>query len=389
MEMMGTTTRVLLVEDDAVFARLVSLKLAECFEVCHVRSGAECLERLAEVDPAVVLMDVLMDGMDGFECCRRIKQSDTHGHVPVVFLSASDSLANRMAGYEAGGSDYLVKPAVLPELQRKLDSITAQSERINSLQAHARQSFDTAMQAMSTAAEVGLIMHALRDSLQVASHPELARLLLATLDRFGLDASVQLRAAERTYNLTVHGPCSPIEASILDKLAGHDRIVDLSNRTAVNYDMVTVMVKNMPLADPERYGRIKDNLAMLAEGIDTRARALDMELAAKEQNTRTLRLVESLGDSLVAIEQGMKAYRRDTIQIMEDLTGNVKAAFQRFGLTEAQVQHIRSFADDALESLQALEEQGGELDGKVEEALEVLYRILCQDATDLSGDTFF
>jgi two-component system cell cycle response regulator len=105
------TARVLVVDDILSNVKLLEAKLtAEYFEVSTAFNGLECLARMEEGIPDIVLLDVMMPGMDGFEVCRRIKSNPRTAHVPVVMVTALDQPSDRVAGLEAGADDFLTKP---------------------------------------------------------------------------------------------------------------------------------------------------------------------------------------------------------------------------------------------------------------------------------------
>jgi two-component system cell cycle response regulator len=105
------TARVLVVDDILSNVKLLEAKLsAEYFDVVTAFNGLECLAKVAESAPDIVLLDVMMPGMDGFEVCRRIKSDPKTAHVPVVMVTALDQPADRVAGLEAGADDFLTKP---------------------------------------------------------------------------------------------------------------------------------------------------------------------------------------------------------------------------------------------------------------------------------------
>jgi two-component system cell cycle response regulator len=105
------TARVLVVDDILSNVKLLEAKLtAEYFEVVTAYNGLECLARMEECAPDIVLLDVMMPGMDGFEVCRRIKSNAKTAHVPVVMVTALDQPSDRVAGLEAGADDFLTKP---------------------------------------------------------------------------------------------------------------------------------------------------------------------------------------------------------------------------------------------------------------------------------------
>jgi len=105
------TARVLVVDDILSNVKLLEAKLtAEYFEVMTAFNGQECLSKMEENIPDIVLLDVMMPGMDGFEVCRRIKSNPKTAHVPVVMVTALDQPSDRVAGLDAGADDFLTKP---------------------------------------------------------------------------------------------------------------------------------------------------------------------------------------------------------------------------------------------------------------------------------------
>ena len=117
--MTGTTGKstILVVEDEIGIARMVQVLLeARGFATLVSHSGEEALHRLEEQSPDLILLDVMMPGMDGYEVCRRIKAEPRWRHVPVVMLTAKDTTRDMVHGLEIGADDYITKPFNTDEL---------------------------------------------------------------------------------------------------------------------------------------------------------------------------------------------------------------------------------------------------------------------------------
>lgn len=105
------TARVLIVDDVPANLKLLDAKLtAEYFDVFKALSGPEAIEAAKEQQPDIILLDVMMPGMDGFEVCRRLKGMPETEHIPVVMVTALDQPKDRVQGLEAGADDFLTKP---------------------------------------------------------------------------------------------------------------------------------------------------------------------------------------------------------------------------------------------------------------------------------------
>jgi two-component system sensor histidine kinase/response regulator len=104
-------SRILVVDDSAMARRQIQFFLKkDGYEVYEAKSGEEALWLVDEVDPELILMDVSMDGMDGLETCRRLKENPENSTLPVIFLSAKGEREEIVSGFKSGAIDYIVKP---------------------------------------------------------------------------------------------------------------------------------------------------------------------------------------------------------------------------------------------------------------------------------------
>jgi signal transduction histidine kinase len=101
---------------------LVTLMQMEGYKVRPVRSGAAALALLQEVRPDVILLDVNMPGMDGFEVCRRLKSDPLNCDIPVLFVSALSDTNDKVKAFEAGGTDYITKPFQMKEVRMRIET---------------------------------------------------------------------------------------------------------------------------------------------------------------------------------------------------------------------------------------------------------------------------
>src|SRR5215468_6148102 len=105
------TARILVVDDVPANVKLLEARLsAEYFDVVTTSNGAEALSICARGECDIVLLDVMMPDMDGFEVCRRLKANPATHHLPVVMVTALDQAADRVKGLQAGADDFLTKP---------------------------------------------------------------------------------------------------------------------------------------------------------------------------------------------------------------------------------------------------------------------------------------
>lgn len=125
--------QLLVVDDDASVLLAVSDTLrAEGYEVVTARRGAEAMVRVAEAVPDLIITDIRMPGMDGYALVRNLRSSPRTRLVPIIFLSAKDETADRIAGFRTGVDAYVTKPFETDELVAIVKSILARVQRTHS-----------------------------------------------------------------------------------------------------------------------------------------------------------------------------------------------------------------------------------------------------------------
>ena len=105
------SARVLVVDDNQANLKLLRVRLsAEYFEVVLASSGQQALDICARSQCDIVLLDVMMPGIDGFEVARRLKANPATHHIPIIMVTALDQTSDRVKGLEAGSDDLLTRP---------------------------------------------------------------------------------------------------------------------------------------------------------------------------------------------------------------------------------------------------------------------------------------
>ena len=116
--------KVIIVDDDRDTREMLTLALElEGFEVSQAANGLRLISAMHVDRPDVILLDVMMSWIDGFELCRAIKKNDDFADIPVVFISARKSIEDERAGMEAGAVDYFAKPLDVDRLIARIRGI--------------------------------------------------------------------------------------------------------------------------------------------------------------------------------------------------------------------------------------------------------------------------
>ncbi len=118
---MAEKQKILIVDDDSNIAELIALYLTkECYDTRIVGDGLEAVEQFAEYRPNLVLLDLMLPGLDGYDVCRQIRKSSD---VPIIMLSAKGEVFDKVLGLELGADDYIMKPFDSKELTARVKAV--------------------------------------------------------------------------------------------------------------------------------------------------------------------------------------------------------------------------------------------------------------------------
>lgn len=118
---MATKQKILIVDDDNNIAELISLYLTkECYDTKIVNDGEEALSAYASYNPNLILLDLMLPGIDGYQVCREIRAKD---NVPIIMLSAKGEIFDKVLGLELGADDYIMKPFDSKELVARVKAV--------------------------------------------------------------------------------------------------------------------------------------------------------------------------------------------------------------------------------------------------------------------------
>ena len=339
---------ILIVDDQTENIDVLSNILTDEYNVLAATSGEKALSIIkTKVIPEVVLLDVMMPEMDGYEVCRNIKDDPACADIAVIFVSALDSIEKIISAYEAGGSDYVTKPVKPDEIFQKVRLAIDNQKAHAALKNDHKQAMQTAMTAITNAGEQGIVIDFMRKSFTVKNITELSQQIINSNASYGLESSVQIRSNESVVNLCSEEPISPLEKEFLSKIKDAGRLREKGYYFVANFGDITMLIKNMPDDDDKR-GRLRDHLAILIEGAEARLGALQVESIIKN-------IVADSKNSLQEIKLIQKQNKEKALKIMDDILFDLRSSFLSYGLTEDQedmlIEVVMSGENKSLENL--------------------------------------
>ncbi|MGV6850687.1 MAG: response regulator [bacterium] len=307
---------ILSVDDDEINHEIMRELLEDEFDVDIALNGQECLELVQKEKPRLILLDVNMPVLNGYETCRILRDNADTKDIPILMVSALASQQEKLEGYEAGADDYISKPFNEDELLFKIHKRLDDYQEKNQLQERGKNASKAALSAMMQASDLGVVLECSRELYRCNSAKKMTKPLLKALNSFDLEGVVLVSVDDEAYSVSSSGEPTVMDLKFLDELKEQGRIYDFGQRMAVNYAHISLLIKNMPVEEDDRYGRLKDSLALLVEIVDAKAHTLEIENAEYEQSKTMARFIKESSESLQAFDRHLRFHRDKMLEAM-------------------------------------------------------------------------
>ena len=346
---------ILAIDDDKFIQKVIIKTLrSDSVSIRTANDGESGIEEAIRKTPDVILLDVEMPGINGYEVCERLRENKQTKEIPIVFLSSHSSLRERMQGYEVGADDYLVKPFEKDHLLARISVLLKYQTQRKELSKQYLVAQENAILAMTGASELAIAMRFLEKSLSYFNINDLTQGLLDSTDQFYIDCCVMVIVDGQALWYSSKGTVSPLEKELIEMSDKGARFLDFGAKTIVNYPSVCLLVKNMPLDDVDRYGRIKDILPILLSAVNTKINVLDTQAALSQQSEDLLKSVKMIRNSLFSLGSTIVKNRHDSSEIMTKMVERLNYDFLGMGLEEDQEEYLLTTIDTTIEK--AMEE---------------------------------
>lgn len=347
---------ILAVDDEPFNLEILEEILEDDYQLHCVASGPECLDVVVNLKPNVVLLDVSMPDMDGYEVCKRLKENPATSDITVMFVSARGSVEERIAGYNVGAEDYIVKPFGQSELKSKLDTLFKVIENKEMLQQQIDDATETAFNAMANSSEMGSIVQYVEQIGKIDSKEDLANALVNCLRGFGLKCSAEFRVKNERFQYASEGVCSPMVVELFELLQNKGRLYEFMPRVLVNYPRVSLLIMNLPQDDPEKLGRIRDNICFV---VGVTEHQLDSIITKGQLNEQKFKLrqaftmVRGKFEDLVGV---LNLSHEMNETIFRDLQEEFETKIPHMGLDDDQELYIYRKVDETIQKSVARED---------------------------------
>ena len=359
---MNEKVKIMVVDDFTFMHELYRDVLGDSFQIVAVEDGSDAIMSIPEEQPTLILLDVEMAGMNGYETCRLLKNSATTAAIPIIFVSSCDLPEERLKGYEVGGDDYVVKPFNPKELKAKITHLIALSTERKQLKEIASIANHTAMTAICE-------MHTLLESMQnfnsIIDAKTLAEAILTGISCYGLASSTKVATPSNTIYLSINGNATPLEIFAIDSLSDKNCIVAVENKLSIKYPHISILINNMPIGDPELCERLRDYISMLAGGAEMRAVGIIAENESRQRGLAIEQMSIQVTQTLNEIDAAQRLNRMRMSSAAGNLTHGIEKALLKIELTKDQEKSLTSIIEYGLEEIIGIQFNEADLQDKL------------------------
>jgi len=360
--------RVLIVDDSRGDIRIVNESLKELYTTLAATNGEKALElAVKDPKPEVILMDVEMPGMNGYETCQKIKANPETADIDVIFVSAHDTADEIVAGYDAGGTDYLTKPIEPKELLKKIKiAIEHRRQRLDITSAKSDVE-KIALTAMTSAGEQGVVFNFLRECHKANSLEQLASMIVSAVDQYNLKNAVQIRSTTGVIDKATDNCIIPLEQELLSRLKDHSPLIEKGHRAIFNYGEISLLIKSID-SDAEKWGRIRDNLSILLQDAHAKYQAINM----KDQVSA---VITSAHEALEHMTEYQKIHKEESQKIVDRMLVNLEESYSSLHLTGPQEEVLSGHIQAGVNESIAHHEKGSEFELDLKKIIASLTKI--------------
>ena len=363
------------VSADDAFVDRVRRHMAGKAECCAFGSAAACLNGVRRHAPDAVLIDLSLPDDGGFELHRSLKGDFDHADIYQLLLCPPAMLGRD--GLEP--DDLVTSPAPEALIEFKLDALLRLFEARAGVRTQMEYAQNVAFTSMSAMGELGVVMQFLSKSFACQNVQAVARLAVDALRQYELEGAVYLVWDGDHHVLTTdEAPLSAEQETMILQRRTLGRVLEIERNLVVNFDHVTVLITNLPVDDATRLGRIRDNVATLTEGVESRIQGLLLEHdnLLKQQGIRYA--VHEIRDSVIDLDARQMADLMQTGALVNAVIDEFETAFHHMGL---HVEHENVLIADLVELRQKI----GEIVGKPGEVHQKL-KIVVEALQTLAGE---
>jgi len=344
---------------DANLALIKEIFSAE-FEIFTIDNAVSAVDKISDIGPDLILLDVNMPGVDGYQICKTIREQNQFKNTPIVFLTSRKGLEDRLMGFEAGGDAYITKPFDIKELRYIVKSQLSHYHQFKEMEVKADSASEMVWTMMKSSSEIGEVVQYARNLSKVQDAEALATKTFDTFSQFCLKSALSLKFDGGEQMKRCDGQLlTPIEKELMDLAYRGGRISNVGRKFIFCGEKSIFLIKNMPIEDDELTGRLRDHVAIMLESCDSCVELINYRQQERNVNEKCADSTQhTIVNELERIKLLFDGFTKQKVKTFENLEIKIEESFLYLGLNEEQEEQIMSLIEDARLDLEQFENSG-------------------------------
>lgn len=343
------------------------------FQADHVDSVDHVSEVLTHKKYRALVFDAVEQKSTDLQSCEELFQIDRLKGLPVILLTSNYTLQDKLKAFDLGCDDFIDGTTPGDEVCARVNKSVFHQIANEQLSQRLHQATETARSAMVDNSDLGANIQFLLQVHQCDNLDQLGQQFFSTIDRYGLSCSLQMRSEMGIKDMEAHGMAKDLESQLLMQLKDKGRYVDFGKRTIVNYDRVSLLIRNMPVDDADKYGAIKDNTFCLVQGINARIIALEDQFKLLAEKDSLRKLSTDVKHVIGGLKESYQEVMKNIVHEVENASELIQHRVPHLALTEEDEVFLEGVTDQMVARTNQTFNDGlkvDELFNKLESAVE-------------------
>ncbi|WP_096085485.1 response regulator [Agaribacterium haliotis] len=330
-----------IIDDNPSDIQLLIDTLKDNYQVNAALSAKEAFAQYQQQQPDLILLDINMPDIDGYEACRQLKDNSELKHIDIIFLSANDHTDEIIKGLELGALDYIVKPYDTELLLHKIKAAVDRLESTKQLQQQAQEANQIVYTMLGESAGLSTTINYFRDCFSAGTLDNLADATINAFNSINLNAVLYFHISAEQLMRSCNGEITSLEKELLKRFSSaQEPFFEQGERLFIVQKQLVVLIKNMP-TDSDKRGSLKDHLMTLLEGCSAKlAHFSKLNETSGQKLQKIKRAIAEAQRTLVDIQAQEEQHKKRSMALVDDMIAEMEKSFFSMGLSDAQEREL-------------------------------------------------
>lgn len=332
--------------------------VVEVFSADHVLTWEAAHDVLPHKRYRALVWDTLEQTRIDWEVCQRFLANNPMERIPLILLAPAANTADKLTAFDMGCDDYIDAQSSADEICARINKAIYHQIANDQLNQRLARAAETARSNSDLGATIQFL-------LQVHSCDNLDQLgqqFFATIRRYGLTCSLQMRSRFGVKDMEAHGMAKDLESQLLNQLKDSGRFLDFGRRTIINYDRVSLLIKNMPLDGSENCDLIKENIFCLVQGINSRVIALEDRVSLLNEKESLKNLSTEVHSVVLALQRSYQDVMKAIVIEVENASERIQNRLPHLALTEQDEAFMEQITEEVVVQTNRIFNEGLKVD---------------------------